>query len=652
MKSDLACLSTATRRRLFGARPDFVLVAAMAVALLGSMPARGAEGAAQASLADLSLEELTQVKITSVSGRPEPLSDAPASIYVITSDDIRRSGATTLPEALRLAPNLQVARLDSGQYAITARGFNNAIGNKLLVLIDGRTIYASFFSGVLWDQQDVLLDNIERIEVISGPGGTLWGTNAVNGVINVVTRNAGQTQGALAVASAGNQEKNVAFRYGAGLGSDGYVSGYVKRSLLRHTTNESGMAQTDDWERTSAGFRADWSSATDSFMLQGNASHGQTDQRGVLGTIDLGALEVSEVDVLGRWTRRFANGSDISLQAYYDHFKRDDAVLYQPREDVIDLEFKHGIPLGDHRVLWGAGYKRTQDDIKPGLFFGFVPEKSNLNWSNVFAQDEIRLGERLQLTLGARLEHNEFTGTETLPSARLAWKVGTDSLLWTAASRAVRAPARLDRDIRLPPTPPYLIAGGPDFVSEVANVYELGYRGQLARELSLSITGFYQDWDKLRSGQAPPDALVQNMIYGHTSGIEAWSTWQAAAWWRLSGGLTTLHKDLRLRPESTDPVGASNLGNDPDYEWQLRSAFDLPAHQEVDVIVRRVASLPDPAVPAYTAVDARYGWQATAAVELSLAVRNAFDGGHPEFAAAPGRSDIGRSVLLQLRWTP
>ena len=630
---------------------QLALCTAIALALLGAMPARAAEAEGSGALADLSLEELSQLKITSVSGRPESLSDAAASIYVITADDIRRAGVTTLPEALRLAPNLQVARLDAGQYAITARGFNNAIGNKLLVLIDGRTIYASFFSGVLWDQQDVMLEDVERIEVISGPGGTLWGTNAVNGVINVVTRSAGQTEGTLATASAGNEEKNAAIRYGTSLGASGSVRGYVKRSLLRHTANESGVAQLDDWARTAAGFRADWSGATDSLTLAGNASQGRTDHRGFIGTIELGALKVSEVNLLGRWRRRLASGSEVSLQAYYDHFKRDDAVLYQPREDVIDLEFKHSVPLGDHRILWGAGYRRTQDDIQPGLFFGFVPEKSKLDWTSVFGQDEIRLGEHLQLTLGARLEHNAFTGNEVLPSARLAWKLGTDSLLWSALSRAVRAPARLDRDIVLPPNPPYIIAGGPDFVSEVATVYELGYRAQLARGLSVSVTGHYEAWDRLRSGQAPPNALVQNMIDGHTAGIEAWGTWQATRWWRLSGGLTTLHKDLRLEAGSTDPVGASNLGNDPDYQWSLRSAFDLPAHQEVDVMVRRVASLPDPAVPAYTAVDARYGWQINDKLALSLAVRNAFAAGHPEFAAAPDRSDIGRSILLQLRWS-
>ena len=625
-------------------------VAACGALLLSLSRVAVAMNSSLSDLSDLSLEELTNVTITSVSGHAEQLGGAAASVYVITSEDIRRSGSTTLPEALRLAPNLQVARLDSGQYAITARGFNNAIGNKLLVLIDGRTVYAPFFSGVLWDQQDIVLEDVDRIEVISGPGGTLWGTNAVNGVINVVTRSASQTLGGLAVVSGGNLEKNAAFRYGVALGDSGQMRVHVKRSLLHNTDNADGVAQTDGWNRTEAGFRADWTHSADAFMLQGNAMQGQSDDRGSLGTIVLGPLKVSETDLLGQWTRRFDNGSNLRVQAYYDHFRRDDAVLYQPEEGILDLELQHGFTIGDHQVLWGGGYKRSHDDIRPGLFFGFVPESSTQSWTNVFAQDEIKLGERVNLTLGTRLEHNDFTGTEVLPSARLAWKVSDKTLLWTAASRAVRAPARLDRDIRLPPSPPYLISGGPDFVSEVANVYELGYRAQVSSAFSVSITGFYEVWNDLRSGQAPPNAQVQNMIYGHTAGTEAWGAWQVLPSWRLSGGFTTLHKDLILRAGSTDPVGPSNLGDDPNYQWSARSTLNLPHRQEFDVIVRHVAPLPVPAVPGYTAVDARYGWHVNGNVELSLVLRNLFDPSHPEFNAAPARSEIGRAALLQLRW--
>lgn len=602
-------------------------------------------------LADLSLEELANIEITSVSRRPEPLSGTPASVYVITADDIRLSGATTLPEALRLAPNLQVAQLDARQYAISARGFNNAIGNKLLVLIDGRTVYAPFFSGVLWDQQDVMLEDVERIEVISGPAPAVWGTNAVNGVINVVTRSAAQTQGGLVVAGGGNLESGAAFRYGTALGAGGHVRIYAKASQFENTKTAAGVAVPDGRERVQAGFRADWAAGSDDYMLQGNAYRGRSDDRGAFGPISLGRLEVSGANLLGLWTRRLADGSDIRVQGYYDRVKREDAVLYRPEESILDLEFQHGFTRGAHRILWGGGHRRSRDTIQPGLFFGFIPERRALSWTSLFAQDVIALGDRTDLTVGARVEHNRYTGAEVLPSVRWAWKLSDERLLWAAASRAVRAPARLDRDIVLPPTPPFIIAGGPGFVSEVAHAYDLGYRAQPSPNLSYSVTAFYQDWDRLRSGQTPPDAHVQNMIHGHTSGIEAWATWQPARRWRLAGGVTTLDKDLRLKPGSTDPVGPSNLGDDPNYQWMLRSTSNLDDRQAVDVTVRRVAALPTAQVPAYTAVDLHYGLRLSQGLDLSVRLRNLLDAAHPEFGAAPGRGEIGRSAFVQLRWS-
>ena len=624
-----------------------------AALLLALLPARGQSPApSRPALADLTLEQLAEVEVTSVSGHTQPLSGAAASIYVITGDDIRRSGATSLPEALRLAPNLQVARIDAGQYAISARGFNNAIGNKLLVLIDGRTIYAPFFSGVLWDAQDLMLEDVDRIEVISGPGGVLWGTNAVNGVINIVTRSSAQTQGALAVVGGGNLESDAAFRYGGALGTNGHFRVFGKASHLDNTRTASGASVPDRWSRSLGGFRADWSDSSDDFMLQGNASHSKSQFRGVNGTFQVTPIDNSDVNVLGQWRRRLGNGASLKVQGYFDHSIRDDAELWRPREDIADITIQHSFGVGEHAFLWGGGYRHVREDLEPGLFFGFVPRKTSVKWINLFAQDEFKLAALLDITLGARFEGNDYTGVEALPSARVAWKVSSENLFWAAASRAVRAPAPLDRDIRLPPRPPYIIAGGPDFHSEVANVYELGYRGQPVRDVSFSATAFYEAWNGLRSGEPPPNALVQNKIDGHTSGIEAWGSWQVVGWWRLSGGLTTLHKDLRLRPDSTDPVGASNLGDDPSFQWQLRSAFDLPARQEADLSIRRVAALARPAVPAYTAVDLRYGWRINATLELSLRLRNLLDPSHPEFDAAPGRSEIGRSAFAQLRWTP
>lgn len=596
-------------------------------------------------LADLSLEELANLQITSVSRRAERLADAPASVYVITAADIRRSGATSLPEALRLAPNLQVARIDASQYAISARGFNNSIGNKLLVLVDGRTVYTPLFSGVFWDQQDVMLEDVERIEVISGPGGTLWGANAVNGVINVITRAAGDTQGKLASLGAGNAEHGVAARHGTTLGAGGKARLYAKASRLQNTKQANGSAVADGRDFGQAGFRADWLDAGGGFTLHGDLYSGRTEPRGTLARI-----EMSGANLLARWTRVLDGGADVSLQAYVDRTERDDALLFRPRSDVVDLQGQHGIPFGAHKLLWGAGYRKAHDDIQPGLFFAFVPVSRDLEWANVFAQGEVGLTESLELTLGLKFESNDYSGIESLPSARLAWKPAANHLLWAAVSRAVRAPARLDHDIRFPANPPGLfIRGGQDFDSEVAKVLELGYRAQAARALSYSLTAFVHQWDRLRSGQPAP-AVVQNRIEGDTYGVEGWAAWQVLPAWRLSAGGMSLRKHLRLEEGSTDPVGPSALGNDPEFQWMLRSAHDLGSSQELDIALRRVGSLPSPSVPEYTAVDLRYAWRVRRGLELSATLQNAFDPAHPEINAAPARSEIERALYLKVQW--
>lgn len=615
---------------------------------LSTAHAQSSQGSA---LAELSLEELGNIEITSASRRPELLGDASASIFVITSDSIRRSGANTLPEALRLAPNLQVARLDASQYAISARGFNNAIGNKLLVLIDGRTVYTPFFSGVFWDQQDVMLEDVDRIEVISGAGGTLWGANAVNGVINVITKPSASTQGGLVSLGAGNQGTDASFRYGGRFDGGGSFRVYAKSEEVQNTKTSTQAPGKDGRSRTQLGFRADWLDSQGGVTLQGDAYTGRTDNRGLLGAIDLGRLEASGGNLLGRLTRKLGGGQDLRVQAYYDYTDRKDALLYQPRQRILDVEFQHGIPMEGHQLLWGGGYRQARDTILPGVIFGFTPNETSMHWANVFVQDEIKLTDRFNLTLGAKLESNGYTGTEFLPGARFEWKPSPDQLWWGSASRAVRAPARLDRDIRLPPKPPFFIAGGSEFQSEVAKVLELGYRAQLSGALSYSVTAFHHDWDKLRSGQKPMNAQVQNMIAGTTWGVEAWGEWQVVRNARLGAGLSLLRKHLAVKPGSTDPEGPRALGNDPSHQWMLRAGVNLPHQQELDVIVRRVGALPDPAVPAYTAVDLHYGWKVRTGVDLSVAVQNLFDRSHPEFNAANGRQEIPRSIALRIRWS-
>ena len=619
------------------------------LAILALFPAFAAERLA-ANFADLSLEQLSNIEVTSVSGRAERLSDAAASIFVITNDDIRRSGARTLPEALRIAPNLQVARTSAGGYAISARGFNNAIGNKLLVLIDGRTVYTPLFSGVFWDQQDVMLEDVERIEVISGPGATLWGANAMNGVINVITRAARDTQGGLAVAGIGNRDQGAGFRYGGKLGEVGHFRVYGKSQELQNTRNANGVSLPDGWQRGQVGFRADWGETRRNFTVQGDAYSGKGEDRPVAGPV-----ATSGLNLLARWNEQLASGSDIRLQAYYDRSERQDMVGFQGDVDTFDIEFKHGIPLGTQKILWGAGYRQARDDVPstlPPLAIRFVPPARALTWQNIFVQDEIRLGKTLDLTLGIKLESNDYTGWEKLPSVRLAWKPGDNQLMWGAVSRAIRAPARLDRDFFLVFTPINFnfIAGGPYFESEVANVFEIGYRARPASSFSYSITGFHSRYDRLRSGMPPP-AVIENRIEGIENGVEAWATFQATRAWRLSGGFSTLRQHLGVEPGSTDPTGPIALGNDPDHQWMLRSALDLTDRHEFDLMLRRVGSLPVQApglpVPAYTALDARLGWKPNRNMEVSVTLENLFDREHAEFTTA---SQYGRSVFLKLLW--
>jgi iron complex outermembrane receptor protein len=630
-------------RRSRTAATAFVLAILPSV-VLGSPPKE---------LADLSLEELASIEVTSVFRRATPLSDAPASIFVISKDDIRRSGVTTLPEALRLAPNMQVARVTSTKYAISARGFNNAIGNKLLVLIDGRTVYTPLFSGVFWDQQDVMLEDVERIEVISGPGATLWGANAVNGVINVITRSSGDTQGALVAIGGGNREQATGFRYGSKLGGNGHFRIYGKKSELQNTTRADGVAVADGWESGQVGFRADWGGGRNGFTLQGDAYSGKSEV-GIVPGFVIPPVNVSGANVLARWTRELNSGSDIRVQAYYDHSKRDDPLFFRPEQDIFDIEFQHGIPLDRHKIVWGAGYRHARDDVGPGLAFSaFIPRSREMDWTNLFVQDEIRLAETWLFTPGVRLERNDYTGWEYLPSARLAWKPSDSHLFWGAATRAVRAPSRFDRDVVNPPRPPFAIQGGPNFVSEVAKVYEIGYRGQPARRLAYSITAFRHDWEKLRSATQPPLPLfLVNNVEGFINGIEAWATYQPIAAWRLMGGFTTLREHLGVRPGINDPVGPRNatLANDPDHQWMVRSSFDLPGPHELDIMLRRVASLPLQAVPGYTAFDARWGWKVSPGLEVSLTLQNLFDRQHAEFGAAPGRSEFGRTLFLKAVW--
>jgi iron complex outermembrane receptor protein len=598
------------------------------------------------SLADLSLEQLSNLAVTSVSGRPESLREAAASVYVITSEDIRRSAATSLPEALRLAPNLQVAQLNAAQYAISARGFNNAIGNKLLVLIDGRTVYSPLFSGVFWDANDVVLEDVERIEVISGPGGTLWGANAVNGVINIITKPAAATQGTLlSVVRSGSGGSEMG-RSGGKLPGGGYYRLYALLMDHDSTSRADGVVRPDSASKQQIGFRADLGAEADELTLQGDVYQG-----GKYPANNL-APKMSGANLLARWHGKFADGSPYKLQAYADQAKRDDVNLFRDNANTFDLQFSHEVtvPQGQ-QLLWGAGYRQTRDETTNSPVVAFLPASRRLAWTHVFAQHDLKLSEALQLTLGAKAERNVYTGWEFLPNMRLSFQHSEQAMTWGALSRAVRAPARLDKEFFSPGRPPYIINGGPAFESEVANVIELGHRAYAASGVSYSITGFQQRYSKLRSGAfALTGATLVNQIEGVINGLEGWASWQAAPAWRLSGGFLTLRKDLRLTGGSRDVNGIAALGNDPRLQWNLRSSLNISPKGEFDVMLRHVGSLPSPAVAAYTAVDARLAWQLSHGLELSVLAQNLLGRRHAEFNAIGVASQIERRIFIKAVW--
>jgi iron complex outermembrane receptor protein len=628
--------------------------------LLAAATAAAAPSPSIQELAELSLEQLARIEVTSVSKKAQPLGEASASIFVITADDIRRSGATSLPEALRLAPNLQVSQVSASAYTITARGINNTSANKLLVLIDGRSAYSPLFAGVFWDVQDIVLEDVDRIEVVSGPGGTLWGVNSVNGTINVITRSAKNTTGGLVTGSAGNQHAIGSARYGGTWGDDGHYRVYGQYIDRDHSSTAAGTAMADAWHKAQLGFRADWERANDQVMVQGNVYRGLIGQPlpgsiSISGTaLLLAPIPVSGLNVTTRWNRRFADGSEAMLQAYFDRTERTVPPTFSEKLNIADLQFQHSLPLGpSHAIVWGAQLRYSDDHVVNSDVFAFLPGNLNQKWESLFGQSEHVLREDLRLTVGARVERNDYTGTEFLPNVRLAWKPAPDHLLWSAASRTVRAPSRLDRDPFVPGKPPFLLAGGPDVPAEVALVYELGYRGQPSSSVSYSLTLFHADYDHLHTQELAPSRTFftfAGQMEGKTRGVEMWGTWQATTAWRLSAGYTAQREWLRLKPGSNDPAAVGTAGRDPAHTWLIRSSLNLSRYADLDVSVRGVAALSNPAVPRYATADIHFGWRLTPGLELSLSARNLGDGGHGEFTNVATRAEIGRSYYAGFIW--
>jgi iron complex outermembrane receptor protein len=647
-------LSRPDRRR--GLRP-LSLGAGLLCLACRAVTASAAPEQLPSQLARMSIEELAEIPITSVSKKAESLGDAAAAVYIITGEDVRRAGAASLPEALRLAPNLEVARTNGNNYVVTARGGSNGNGNKLLVLIDGRVVYNPLNAGVFWEVQDVVMEDIERIEVISGPGGTLWGSNAVNGVISVITRSSKDTQGALLTLGGGNQERGVAMRQGWRLGEDASMRVYAKGFRRDANQTEAGRPARDGWSGRQVGFRADWGTADSGATLQGDLYDRDLDQQAA------GERRRSGGNLLGRWNHALDDGAALQLQAYYDHVNNlmPGAFLFRESNDTYDLEVQHRLPVGArHEVVWGGGFRLWRSAATNGAVLVFLPEEVETRMSNLFVQDTIALDEQWKLTLGAKAERNSYTGTEFQPNLRLAWKPDARSLLWTALSRALRTPSRVDRDFYVYGIPNAALRGGPNFRSERLTALELGYRAQPTGQLSYSVNAFYNRYDDLRSveaGAVKGTLEIGNQAEGNVAGLEFWGNYQVSRDWRLSASHTLLRERISLRPGASGPPpngGPGTLfGNDPAHRFVLRSSHDLPLGLELDLSLGRVGALPYPAVPAYTSLDARLGWRPSPRLELALSAANLLDRRHPEFGNNTGsspRAAFERSLYLQLTW--
>lgn len=612
----------------------------------------GAHAQSAADLAKLSLEDLVNLEVTSVSKRPEPLRMAPAAVFVIHPDEIARSGANSLPEVLRLAPNLHVAQAGASRYVVTARGLNGSsaaqsFSNKLLVMVDGRSVYSPLFSGVYWDMQAVMLEDVEQIEVVSGPGGTLWGANAFNGVINVNTRSSAMTQGTLVSGAAGTQERRLAIRHGGRLSDALTYRAYVRGLEGDSTDLAGGGSAQDPWERLQAGVRIDWAlDAATELTIQGDVSEGR--QRLAAGRKD----EFRGRNAMVRWRRSGADGSQIRVQGFYDRVERtSNSTDGKFAVDMFDVEAQHAFQVGPHQIVWGGGLRASDYRIQGTPTFFFRPAARTLWLANAFIQDSIAVTSDLRLTLGLKIEDDPYVKATPLYNARLAWTPVSHATFWAAVSTAVRSPTPFDRDVVEVVGGQEFLIGNGDFRHEKLTAYEAGIRLQPTPASSLSVSAFYNDYRHLRNIEFTPTTLTPlfwgNGMEGHTRGVEAWGEWRPTPWWRLSAGYAYLDNHLDFAPGASPLLGIAQAGNDPSHRFSLSSGVSIGDRLTFDAHLRRQSRLPEPALAAFTELDLRLAWAVSEDIELSLVGRNLLHERHVEF---PPENAIPRSAQVGLSW--
>jgi iron complex outermembrane receptor protein len=624
----------------------------------------------QNDLFNLSIKDLQNLKITSVSKKPENPFEAAAAVYVITGEDIRRSGVTSIPEALRMAPGVDVAQIDSGTWAITARGFNEQFSNKLLVMIDGRTVYTPLFSGVYWNVQDTVLEDVARIEVIRGPGATLWGVNAVNGVINIITKNAKNTQGNYASALIGNYEDGtVEGRHGGKVESQDNMFYRVYAKFLRRddhttpvTTAPSDKAN-DNWYSIRSGFRVDWDkSQDDTLAFHGDVYRGSENQDYASVITGDGEEDFKGGNVVARWDRSMSDVSDASLQFYVDYIERDMATTLNQERLTLDFEFQHNWRgYENQEITWGLGYRFFADDLDEKYSgsikaLDYTPDSSDNHLYSAFIQDKIRLDDDLYFTLGSKFENHYYTGNEIQPNARLTWLPSSSHTVWASVSHASRTPTRGEQGLTLYGGP-LNQKGSSEFDSEKLTAYEIGYRVEPAWWTSHDIALFYNDYDKLRTFESfdnSLDVITRNNAVAESYGAELSSRFSITRDWNVYANYSFFTLDVHVNDGFSEPYGdaEANETASPKNKFNLLSRFNLFDSVEFDQNLYYVDNVTRHSIPAYIRIDSRVGWKPMDGFDLSLVGQNLFDDLHPEFSGAlySKRTQIPRSVYVKLSW--
>jgi iron complex outermembrane receptor protein len=604
-------------------------------------------------LTRLSLSDLANVEVTSVSKSSESLQRAPASIYVITHEAIERSSASNVFELLRLAPNLLVTQLSATSYVVASRGFGGNpnvqnFANKILMLVDGRSVYSPLYSGIYSDALDLMLEDIEKIEVISGPGATLWGANAMNGVINIVTRATYLTTGTFVAVGAGNNQQNAGVRYGGHAGEDAtfrvYGMGFQRAAL----DSSSGGSAHDGWSKGQGGFRYDWSRDPDSVSVQGDIYRATQNMAGTQDGVVLGG------NIVARY-QHHGDRSDLQVQAYYDQTEQQapgagGGFLL----DTYDVEFQQNLSLGAYnRLIWGGGERLNRYSITNAQSLLFIPFSRNLTLGNIFIQDTVSISAALNLDLGFKLEDDPFSGWTPLPDVRASWQLTDHAALWAAASRAIRSPTPFDADVVEKLNGMVYLTGNTLFRPENLYAYEAGTRIQWSSTVSLSVAAFYNDYDDLKTIEPTPVAVLPlrwgNLMHGDTFGIEAWANWQITPWWRLSPSFTWQREHFSFKRGASALVSVAQAADDPSSHAALTSSVDLPHNVTLDAAVRYVGALPDPALQSYYEMDLRCGWHVMPGWEVSISGNNLLHAQHSEFPA-PNGENISRSVFAETRW--